>query len=62
MRTLVKCLTTALALCAGGALAAPIEVLWLGHATFRITSVEGKVILIDPFLQKNPRAPRSIGT
>ena len=34
-----------------------IEVLWLGHATFRITSVSGKVIVVDPFLKKNPRTP-----
>ena len=39
------------------ALADPIEILWLGHATFRITSVDGKVIVIDPFLKKNPRTP-----
>ena len=37
--------------------AAEIEVLWLGHATTRITSVEGKVIVIDPFLKKNPKTP-----
>jgi L-ascorbate metabolism protein UlaG (beta-lactamase superfamily) len=34
-----------------------VEVLWLGHSTFRITSTTGKVIVIDPFLKKNPRAP-----
>ena len=34
-----------------------VEVLWLGHATTRITSVNGKVILIDPFLKKNPKTP-----
>ena len=34
-----------------------IEVLWLGHATTRITSNTGKVIVIDPFLKKNPTAP-----
>ena len=33
-------------------LAQQIEVLWLGHATFRITSTTGKVIVIDPFLTK----------
>ena len=33
------------------------EALWLGHATFRITSPGGKVIVIDPFLKKNPRTP-----
>jgi len=34
-----------------------IEVLWLGHSAFRITSVTGKVIVIDPFLTTNPRTP-----
>lgn len=34
------------------------EVLWLGHATTRITSIEGKVIVIDPFLKKNPKTPQ----
>lgn len=42
---------------AGVALAQQVEVLWLGHSTFRITSTTGKVIVIDPFLKKNPRAP-----
>jgi L-ascorbate metabolism protein UlaG (beta-lactamase superfamily) len=39
------------------ALAEKIELLWLGHATFRITSVAGKVIVIDPFLKNNPKTP-----
>lgn len=39
------------------ACAQQVEVLWLGHATFRITSTTGKVIVIDPFLIKNPRTP-----
>ena len=34
-----------------------IEVLWLGHSAFRITSVTGKVIIIDPYLKANPRTP-----
>ncbi len=42
---------------AGAASAAEIEVLWLGHGTTRITSTTGKVIVIDPFLTKNPKAP-----
>ena len=42
----------------GMALAAEVEVLWLGHATVRITSVKGKVIVIDPFLTKNPKTPK----
>lgn len=48
---------TALGLVAAAAWAQPIEVLWLGHSTFRITSVTGKVIVIDPFLKQNPRTP-----
>lgn len=39
------------------ALAAQVELLWLGHATTRITSTTGKVIVIDPFLTKNPKTP-----
>jgi L-ascorbate metabolism protein UlaG (beta-lactamase superfamily) len=42
---------------AASAFAQQIEVLWLGHATFRITSTTGKVIVIDPFLKKNLRTP-----
>ena len=41
----------------GNAKAEEIEVLWLGHATVRITSVSGKVIVVDPFLTKNPTTP-----
>ena len=38
-------------------LLAGIEVLWLGHGTVRLTSETGKVIVIDPFLKKNPSTP-----
>ena len=48
---------TVLYLFAGAARAQQVEVLWLGHATVRITSTTGKVIVIDPFLKKNPRTP-----
>ncbi|MHA1536841.1 MAG: metal-dependent hydrolase [Alphaproteobacteria bacterium] len=34
------------------------EVLWLGQASVRITSTTGKVIMIDPFLRKNPKTPK----
>ncbi len=44
-------------MCSGLAFAQQVEVLWLGHSAFRITSVTGKVIVIDPFLKKNPRTP-----
>lgn len=32
---------------------------WLGHASFRLTSDEGKVIYVDPFLTGNPKTPES---
>ena len=38
-------------------LASEVEVMWLGHGTVKLTSVEGKVIVIDPFLTKNPKTP-----
>jgi L-ascorbate metabolism protein UlaG (beta-lactamase superfamily) len=47
----------ALLLSAGVARAGEIEVLWLGQATTRITTVTGKVIVIDPFLTRNPKTP-----
>jgi L-ascorbate metabolism protein UlaG (beta-lactamase superfamily) len=34
-----------------------VEVLWLGQAATKITSVQGKVIVIDPYLTKNPKTP-----
>lgn len=32
---------------------------WLGHASFRLTSDEGNVIYVDPFLNGNPSTPPS---
>jgi L-ascorbate metabolism protein UlaG (beta-lactamase superfamily) len=34
-----------------------IEVLWLGQSATKITTQTGKVIVIDPFLTKNPKTP-----
>lgn len=34
-----------------------IEVLWMGQSATRITTVGGKVIVIDPFLTQNPKTP-----
>ena len=34
---------------------AQVTVQWLGHASFKLTSVAGKVILIDPYITKNPK-------
>ncbi len=35
-----------------------IEVWWLGHSAMRITTVSGKVIMIDPFITANPKTPQ----
>ncbi len=40
------------------ALSAPaVELQWFGQAAVKITSDTGKVILIDPFISKNPKTP-----
>ncbi len=59
---LIAGISAALLLFASAAAAAQVEVLWLGHATTRITSTTGKVIVIDPFLTKNPKAPAEYRT
>lgn len=57
IKALLAILAVVLSAFTGSALAGQVEVLWLGHATTRITSTEGKVIIIDPFLKKNPQTP-----
>ena len=34
-----------------------IEILWLGQSAMRIKTVAGKIIVIDPWLIKNPKTP-----
>ena len=34
-----------------------VEVTWLGHATFLIETPEGDEILVDPWLEGNPKCP-----
>src|SRR2546428_5954890 len=36
---------------------AKTEVHWLGQAATKITTLTGKVIVIDPFLTNNPKTP-----
>ena len=36
-----------------------IGVLWLGQSAFKITTVTGKVIVIDPYLTANPKTPEA---
>lgn len=33
------------------------QVTWLGHATFNVTTAQKKVILIDPWIEGNPKSP-----
>jgi len=35
----------------------PIEVTWLGHAAFKLSIAEGKVVLVDPWITGNPKTP-----
>ncbi len=57
MRKLLFGLLLALLTGSAFAQAGKTEVLWLGQAAFRITTPGGKVIVIDPFLRKNPKTP-----
>jgi L-ascorbate metabolism protein UlaG (beta-lactamase superfamily) len=39
-----------------------VHITWLGHATFKIVSPGGKVILIDPWVSSNPLCPAELKT
>jgi L-ascorbate metabolism protein UlaG (beta-lactamase superfamily) len=56
--TLVALCFAALPAWAQGA-AGKTEVLWLGQASFRITSPGGKNIMIDPWIMTNPKTPEA---
>ena len=57
-KTLSYAVVAAVLLSTGVAWAGQVELLYLGHSTIRITSTKGKVIVIDPFLSENPKAPQ----
>ena len=50
-------LTFSLAAEAAWAQTNKIEVQWLGQSTTKITTLSGKVIVIDPFMVNNPKTP-----
>jgi len=50
-------LTYALATESTWAQTTKVEVQWLGQASTRLTTLTGKVIVIDPFLTNNPKTP-----
>jgi L-ascorbate metabolism protein UlaG (beta-lactamase superfamily) len=56
-RTLLA--ATALALTLPALAQDKIKVQWLGQAAFKITTLAGKVIVIDPWLQTNPKTPEA---
>src|SRR5499427_7165645 len=56
-RALVVALALALSVAQLTAQSGKVEVLWLGQATFKITTPGGKVIVTDPFLTGNPKTP-----
>ena len=33
------------------------QIMWLGHATFKVTTPQNKVILLDPWIEQNPKSP-----
>ena len=41
------------------AIAGKVKVQWLGQSAFKITTVSGKVIVIDPWLITNPKTPEA---
>ncbi|MEE8499776.1 MAG: metal-dependent hydrolase [Kiloniellales bacterium] len=45
---------------AGVARAEGVGLQWFGHAAVKITTPGGKVILIDPFISKNPKTPADL--
>src|SRR5215813_3097220 len=36
-----------------------IKLTWLGHATFRVETPEGKTVIIDPWIMGNPMCPQA---
>ena len=42
------------------AAAQAIDLQWYGHAAMKITTDNGKVIVIDPFITKNPKTPEAL--
>lgn len=61
MRNWMPALLAALFITAAAPLhAAQVQVQWFGQAAFKITTPSGKVIMIDPFITKNPKTPKDL--
>jgi len=37
-----------------------VQITWLGHATFKVTTPGGKIVLIDPWTFQNPACPEGL--
>lgn len=57
MRYLAIATTAVCSISVAPASAGEVEVTWLGHATVRLVGPQGNVIVIDPYLALNPKAP-----
>ncbi|HEY3306256.1 MAG TPA: metal-dependent hydrolase [Candidatus Binatia bacterium] len=59
MKRAIRTLFVVLALSATSAWAqsGKVELLWLGQSAIKLTTPGGKVIVIDPYLTKNPKTP-----
>lgn len=51
-------LAAGIMLAAGPAAAKDVTLQWFGQSAFKITTPGGKVIMIDPFITKNPKTPK----
>ncbi|MFQ5995833.1 MAG: metal-dependent hydrolase [Acidiferrobacterales bacterium] len=59
-RVLAFTLTVFVLTLSSAAHAEVVKLQWFGQAAFKITSPKGKVILIDPFIKKNPKTPKEL--
>ncbi len=59
VKTLALAAALALSLPALAQTPGKIKVQWLGQAAFKITTLTGKVIVIDPWLKTNPKTPEA---
>ncbi len=58
IRLMMGVLTAALLILTAGVTPAhTFELQWFGQSAFKITTPGGKVILVDPFITKNPKTP-----
>jgi L-ascorbate metabolism protein UlaG (beta-lactamase superfamily) len=57
LAVLASCTSTPTAIPPQSTAQGKVVVQWLGQAAFKITTVTGKVIVIDPYLTANPKTP-----